>query len=214
MLAHKLRRAGVFPSVLSSQSSTDVDGGSTVTVTLPGSIVSGNLLVAIVSEEQARTATWPAGWTELLDYAPGASGLHVGYRVADGAEGASITVTLSSTAAAASSLVYKISGAGSTIYGGTATGTSATPDPPSLSPAPGYKKYLWLSVVSGRDALTSIDTYPANYTNGQKLETADGFGAFLGVAERLSTASSDDPGTFGVGASAEWYAATIAIPSA
>lgn len=204
---------GAFPSVVNSQVSVDNSGDSSIVITLPGSLVVGNVLLAIMGGNQNRTATWPAGWTELIDGANAASGIYIGYRVIDGSEGASITVTASSLHNTSVSRVYQITGAGTTLYGGFTTGSSSTPDSPDLNPGIGSTKFLWFAGCAGRSGLGTISGYPTDFTDGFFDESTAG-GARIATARFESQVASLNPSAFTAGGSDAWSAATVAVPAA
>ena len=76
--------------------------GTSVSLALPASIVSGNLLVGFVSTRpDSSTITWPAGWTPVDSHTSGSGGTShsIAYRMADGSETApSVTYSSSGTA--------------------------------------------------------------------------------------------------------------------
>jgi hypothetical protein len=97
-----------------------------------------------------------------------------------------------------------------------ATGASATPNPPNLDPAAwGSEDALWEAAYCVGDD-TTTNTYPTNYSGNQTQGNSDtgASAAHLGSCTRALTASSDDPGTFGVAASLDWTAQTIVIRGA
>mgnify|MGYP001578964609 CR=1 FL=1 len=212
-----------FPIVESSVSSdTGTVDGSSHTVSLPSGIVSGDLLVAMFSTDSVFpggvTVTWPAGWTEFAaqDANDNLEQLHVAYRLADGTEGASITVTTSSNQMSCA-VVYRISGAlvpaTQPPEAASISGTSTNPDPPNLTPTGGAKDYLWIA-VAGTDNSASVNAfegYPASYASNQHTDFNNSTGgATIAAATQNLNAASENPGTFTQG-SEQWAAMTIAI---
>lgn len=201
-----------FPSVSSTNSSTQV-ATTTHTVSLPASIVAGNLLVVFFENEDDTVVSTPAGWSllkSLLEASGATNKLTVFYKTASGAEGATLSVT-TSTSRVSSHASYQITGFSGTPEVSTgATGTTGSPDPDSLTPSGGAKDYLWIAVGGSRN--NTFTAYPANYSGSQLTRTITGAlgGCSIGVATRNLNATSEDPGTF-TATSNFWVACTIAI---
>jgi len=213
-----------MPSVVDTPAeSATITAGTSHVINLPAGAI-GNLFVIII-DKGSTSATFNAlaGWTELLDEAL-ANGLAILYRVADGTEGATITLT-SSAATRTASIAYEISGAEDPVVqapqiGTTATGTSLTPDPPAVTPTGGAKDYLFITFVGMAGEEADDDTWgntpPTNYTPTPPRQKSCGtagtnLGGLIVSAERELNASTENPGTFSVDVSAAWRAQTIAI---
>jgi len=182
-------------------------------INLPSGIQAGDLLlVGLTNKDSAGAPTFPAGWTQVWSLAndPGAANrcLHVGYyRIADGSEGATITVTFGGSVAVGA-WAYRITGAhpaipeGATARNGTA---NDNPNPPPLNPA-GWDidDTLWIASF-GEPGNRTVSAFPANYT----LSQIDGDG--IAVAARALAAASDDPGAFTISSNTFWVAATAAV---
>lgn len=222
--------AEAAPTVATSTSNTTASGTSH-TVSHPASCCSaGELLIyQMVCANSTKTVTWPGTVTQLFNQTtrgvaagPGcgangnaADACHtVGYRFADGSEGASITVTTSGAATTCSYAVYRITGAHASTAPESAVNplvgsTSANPNPPSLDPSGwGTEDTLWVAayVVISNTAVTS---YPTNYTANQLNPHTTGAG--LATATRTNSASSEDPGTFTHSISEVWTAYTLGV---
>lgn len=204
------------------ESSTNTAGTSHV-VTLPTATAGDLLLIILDKGSTAATINAHASLTELLDE-NNANGLYIAYRWMDGTEPASYTLT-SSASTRTARIAYRISGAANPAtqapqIATTATGTSATPDPPSITP-PSSKDYLFIAFFgqAGEEADddTWVNTPPTNYTPSPPRQKSCGtagtnLGGKIGAAERqLTTGSAENPGTFGVDVSAAWRAQTIII---
>lgn len=176
-----------FPQVLSvahSQTSTE---NTSHTVTMPSGVASGDLLVAFIAENGAHAGAsapvFPAGWTRVLDGNANNVTAAWAYKVSDGTEGASITVTTTDSEQTAST-VYRIEGHDSSTTAPQSltyfnSGTNNTPNADNLTPTGGAKDYLWLWCC-GADSGYIITTLPASFTN---LETSDsGSGANTSAA--------------------------------
>ena len=98
--------------VVESLATSTPSSGTSHTVNLPASIASGDYLIGCFATDGNPTITWPAGWTLLSEAADGgsASRQSVYYRVADGTEGATITIG-TSAAEFAVAHVYRITNA-------------------------------------------------------------------------------------------------------
>ena len=84
-----------FPQV--SDYNTTINGkGTTHTVNLPSTINAGDLLVAFLATDGDNTTTWPnegTDWIQIFEVSDVRDiHLSVAYRIADGNEGASISV--------------------------------------------------------------------------------------------------------------------------
>jgi hypothetical protein len=86
-------------AVLTGTATSQSSNTASAVVSLPSGIQVGDLLVAAIGCRDNRSYTWPAGWNEAGDANAGEYGsATVGWRIADGTEGATITVTASASA--------------------------------------------------------------------------------------------------------------------
>lgn len=205
------------------ESSTNTAGTSHV-VTLPTATAGQLLLIILDKGSTAATINSHASLTELLDENSG-NGLYIAYRQMDGTEPASYTLT-SSASTRSARIAYRISGAITPTVqapqiGTTATGTSATPDPPSSASPGSTQDYLFIAFFGKAGEEADDDTWantpPTNYTPSPPRQKSCGtagtnLGGLIASAERqLTTGSAENPGTFGVDVSAAWRAQTIMI---
>lgn len=222
-------RAGApatFPAITGTSARDWVSGTAlTFDATLPSGNVGDLLMLFIGSPRVDGTLVEPTGWTELADYASDGSltdGARLGvyYKVADNAETTLDPST--NTSQNVGMCVIRFSGAGTPQVSALAKGNDANPDPASLTPSGGSKKYKWLTAVAV-SAPRSFSDDADNYT--YEIEgTSNGIGvntdntnvnlARVRVCHRDLEAASDDPNTSTIAASARWVAATIAIPPA
>lgn len=177
--------AAAFPTVVSSNSNTTASS-TTHTLNLPASLVSGNLILIFFGAAANRSlSSGPSGFTQLYFSAAGSdSNIGCWYKVSDGTEGSSTSLTLG-LASAGAATTYQISG-----YSGnpqSATVNTNGLDPNSLTPSGGSKKYLW---IAHGVASTNISALPTNYGN------ALGSGNICATGRRELEASSEDPGAF------------------
>lgn len=208
-----------FPQVQSSASGNSGANSTTHSITLPSGITAGDLVIVFFSNDDAATAsvTTPAsGWEGPIGQGVSPSNsnrLSVFWRFCDGTEGATITITLTSTNGAAWT-TYRISGCDSTTdpeISATASGTSTSPDPSSLSPSWGADDTLWFAVY-GWDGNVAHSSYPTNYSSNQLTDRwANVAGAGIASASRNLNASSEDPGAGAIASSDQWVAYTVAI---
>ena len=209
------------PTVVDRTISFNNTSGTTRNVTLPGSLVSDDLLVMCISSHRADTAfTAPSGWTQLFNQlvGSGSTGITLAcfYKVSNGAEGASVAVPSTGMGRAAA-IVYRFRDYSDTPEASTpATGTGGMPNSPSLSPTWGSDGAMFLS-VAGTSAPRTVNAYPANYSNGTTaVSTNSGPTSLTDIrcsgAERALNAASEDPGAYTLDANADhWVAATIAV---
>jgi hypothetical protein len=211
------------PAVVGTPAETAVSTASTSHVVNLPSGATGNQFLAVMSKGSAGTTPSVdalAGWSESLDEAI-VLGLYVATRVCDGSEGATTTFTLSSATRGAW-IVYEISGAENpaTILpqvGTTATGSSTSPNPPSVSVTGGSKDILAIACFGRAGEEADDDTWttaaPTNFTNLRQIACGIGGSNLAGMvatAEFQTTASSIDPAVFTC-ATGAWRAQTIVV---
>lgn len=94
-----------------------------------------------------------------------------------------------------------------------AEGSSATPDPPTLTPGPGSAAYLWFAAY-GKDDDDVSTAGPAGYSGHTATFSSTGSGTCgLATAWRNpgTAVATEDPGTFSGGGADTWVAWTLAI---
>lgn len=199
-----------FPTVVSTNTSVQTPAGTSHTVSLPGSIVAGNLLLIFFATADIPTITTPANWNLLRnkqETAGATSQQSIFYKVATGSEGATVTIT-TGTSFRSAHATYQISGySGNPEASAGASGISGNPDPDSLTPSGGAKDYLW--IASGTCRSQTFSSAPTSYTN--LLTAATSSQVAVGTARRELNATSTDPGNFTITASNEWTGVTVAI---
>lgn len=204
-----------FPQVIATNSSQTTTVATSHTVALPATIASGELLVVAFSYGASSSITFPAGWTRGASSEVNGAGGTYAYRVATGAEGASVTVT-TGTAVKSAHRSWRIRGHNTstnaiTDVGFWASATSATPDAGASTPVGGAKDYLWLWMNAG--GLGRICTAaPASYLSLEISDAGSGSGASaLSTARREVNAASENPGTAVMESSGAWVSLVIAI---
>lgn len=185
-------------------------------VAYPPDLRINEVVYCAVCVDGAKTVTWPAGWTELVEAASGtAIGLAIGYHKVDGTETEGSFMLTLSGADSLTALTFRIqdcenpaTAAPEVSTAATGTGTSA--DSGAITPS-SSKKWLEMVVV-GTDA-----TYVSADPTGFSVWTNSN----LGTNERLSlgfrwveTDAEIDPSAWTLAASQEWAAVTVLIPPA
>jgi hypothetical protein len=197
--------------------------GTSHLVTLPASIAESDL-VLVIMDIGSTSATLNAltDWTEDLDEAV-ANGLKIVRYTGAGVPSDPTFVTTASTRSA--QIAYRISGADKTIapqIGTTATGTSATPNPPSVTPTGGVSKdYLSIPFYGAAGEEADDDTWSDSPPSGwgptpprQKACGVAGtnLGGLIAAAELgITQGTAIDPGTFAKDVSIAWRAQHILI---
>lgn len=201
-----------FPVVASVNANVSA-ASTSQTVNLPASISAGDLLIAFGVATSLCTYTWPAGWTEMWD--PNSqTGFTGAYRIADGSEGASITVT-ASVSFVTTYATLRITGAHASTPPEDGTpamnvGTT-TPNPPSVTASWGAEDNLWIAIMgSSSSAASNVTAYPTNFSDNQTAVDT-GSGGLLGYATRNLANATQDPGTFTQSAGTTCGAQTIVV---
>jgi hypothetical protein len=213
-----------FPTIQGTPAETAVaTAGTSHAITLPTGIGVSDLTLIITSiGSVGATFNALADWTELLDEAV-AIGLKILYYTGTGIP--STPTFTSSGNCRSASIAFRISGANRAIapqIATTGTGTSLTPDPPSVTPTGGtVKDYLFIAFAGM--ALEEIDddtwgnSSPTNYLPAVPYQVACGTagtnlgGLTLAAYRQLNTGAAQDPGTFNVDVSAGWRSQHIIV---
>lgn len=204
------------PVVATTATSNETVNTLNHTVNMPASIASGDLLIACIAMDGNTTLGWPAGWTGLAaaTNSPSDGTTEVRYRIADGSEGASITVT-SGASEQCSYVVQRITGWHGTTppeAGTPATGSSTAPDPPSLTASWGAEDNLFMVFMGWGNSIQNITVYPTNYSDNQLTDSANsGNCAGFAFASRALTGATDNPGAATLGATSTWVANTLVV---
>lgn len=212
-----------FPTLIAANTN-GTTATTTPVVNLPASIVAGQTVWVVIRVAAAGAIGWPDGtWNEMFDAsADGADDqMAAAWRLADGTEGS--TITLSSGSGKFAAIACKFSGASdptvqppelSTV----ATGTSTTPDPTTCTPTGGAKDYLWIWLGGWQGEQNSPPAgQPTNYTNPGNGGAESGIAGAVAtncrvaIAERNLNAASEDPGSWTISASDDWTAYCMAV---
>lgn len=184
-----------FPNFQNASTASTNASSTSQNINMPSGIAVGDLLIAILTIDNGTTLTFPAGWTAFATDNDAANiGMRAAYRIADGTEGASITVTAGS-AGIGESVCLRFNhalNAQPDRATGTNTGTS-TPDPPSLNLTGGLPlNAYWLTVVA-RLANNAPSSYPTNYTLDQNSFPHSSALALTISGRKLNAASENPP---------------------
>lgn len=195
---------------------TDTGGSNTTTPSfnVPSGVEAGELLVLMWrAGGEINSITNQGGFTQLVlsnvdgtdDY------FYVGYKVADGTEGATITQTVTQGRRFAG-IMYRINNGGTPTIGSVGTGSGTSVNPALFAPGLGTINGLWITIGSCEGAVT-VSTFPTNYVNGaQENVSTLADGATIMSASRQVQASQVDPGAFTIGLSNNHMHATLVIP--
>ena len=182
----------------------------------------GDLIVFGVCVDAGVTGIgWPAGWTELQEAVPTNARAAVGYKIATGGE-TSVQLTGTGTADRWEGVFHRIPTGewhGTTVpeAPAAATGSSANPDPPSVTPSWGAEAANIFIAYAARDdsVANTITAYPTNYSTAQADSNALTSAGNMGGAARINAnVSPENPGTFTISASETWAAFTVAVRGA
>jgi hypothetical protein len=218
---------GVFPTVASSNTSVNNSTLTSHTVNLPASIAAGDLLVMAIAAARRNSANTrvdaiisaPSGWTQLFQATNPSNNedvrLGVYYRLASGAEGATVSVTTFNGTRTAS-IALRIDGVEGSIVSAHATANGQTSsDAPNLAPAWGAEKTLWLffDAFSKHGSPSSGAAGPAGFstTLASATTVTTASGCAIRAAWKQDEVAALDPASFGLGVTADWVAATVAI---
>jgi hypothetical protein len=213
-----------FPQVASTSAGDSGANATTHTITLPsGYNTAGDLLLVFFASDGAVTAsvTTPAsGWSSVYGpvYGNSSTNTVVGYlfwRVADGGESSTITITTSASEGTAYAC-YRVTGhdVPTTAIEATThntTGASTAPNPPSETASWGSDDNLWIAAYWWDGNITHT-SFPANYTSNQLHDrwANTGSGSIAIASDEVATAT-EDPGAGAISGSDQWASATVVI---
>lgn len=178
--------------VVVQRQTTSTTVRASATVVSWAAAVAGNLLVIeFACEQNAVGPTTPAGWTAWPSGNVGLTGsggqFNIFYKIATAGE---TSVTISHGNNRVCTLMREINGGTNAIAFATpvTVASSAAPDPPSITPAAGK-----LVIAGCWSQLPAVTGYSAGYTNGLSAQSG-GSGLQCGSAQKIATASPEDPG--------------------
>lgn len=196
---------------------------SSWTVNLPATIAAGNLLVVFIRMAASATVSTFTGYTALVSNETGDATddvTYIYYRWADGSEGSTIGVTMSTTVKGAA-IAWRVTGAenpatqvpqNSTVANFTTVANTA--NPASISPTGGSKDYLFLAIAGcdGEGETFSHGTYLNVQNTNSGTAGAVATNCCIGGGSLQKTTATEDPAAFTHAAAATGgNAYTIAI---
>lgn len=195
------------------------DFNSTVSVTLPSGITTGNSLIAIVSEtNQSGTPTLSpsTGWTLVGSTTSTACKLFVFKKLNASAADSGTTLTFTFAGSCLATIhVYEV---GAPNGGIEMTSATATDDPPNFAPSGGSSDYVFIGVAASLKNDMNADAAPSGYSGLLYTETSitnsnsTSNTALASAYVQKSGVSSEDPGAFTwTGARNTPVAATISV---
>jgi hypothetical protein len=209
------------PSVRSSATTADTNAAATA-VTLPATIVTGDLLLCFDTMDAgtADPSTTSPGWSRISAETAGSNVLR--FAVFAKIAGASNTLDLVGQNQDASIVTLAIQDHGVSatfaelVLIAAATGTTGNANPPTTGT---LAVKDWLVVAACGIDMTAtgdaLSAQPSGYTDIQRFKSASSTSSCAtGVAVKALTGGTvDDPGTF-TNTSRNWIAKTIAVPPA
>ena len=182
-----------------SIASATVEAGSTITITKPSGVVSGDLMIAIIGAASADTAASLAGWTVSRDTASEPFRVTALFRVAGGSEGTDYTFDSAADGQAKIGCIVRISGAAFSgaanivvpdnfsAVGSTATPTYANPITQATSGILLYGALAYAQVTTTDQAITNDNPTWTERLDLQYNATED---VSLSLATATATADS------------------------
>lgn len=211
-----------FPSVASSSTTSGTSSG--ISVTLPSGVTSGDLLVLIAgfdgsggSETQDPDIfVQEAGWTRAsMSHAGRVCSGAVFWKVATGSDAATVDLQYNVFGEVGNVIALRITGHGSEVEATAAieSGTSTTPDPPSITPSWGAADTLWIAAAVVDNGTKTFTADPSGYSGGVELGSTSA-GVAVRSVTKAANAASENPGSFTINFADQWNAFTIAVKPA
>ncbi len=206
------QQSAVSLSFIGSATGTSTSTGD-ATITLPGGIAQGDVVVCIQGGGTAGALTTPTGYTDITTASLSSTKLRVSYKVMSSSPDTTIAVPGpgSNNAEAAIAFVFRAVNT-SVIEFNQGTGISTNPNPPTITPTVNNSVVIACATSTGLDVAI---TEPANYSTPVSAQ-ADGVTVDISTSacyRILSGGASiaEDPDAFGSWISGTWAAATIAL---
>ncbi len=202
------------PAIVTEASGTDTDASNGVTATFSGTAVAGELLIVVFQHSSAQS---DGNWTTPTDYAELIDSGEQAIFWLDAAGGETTAVSTGTASGRAGWFAYRISAAADPAVTAPEIGTqsissSTTPDPPAASITGGSKDYLFIALDCNTDGRRSVSSGPSGYSTVLTYSTGGGAaGGTGGSATLQSTTGTENPGTFAISASSEWFCNTITV---
>lgn len=202
-----------FPAIQTSSSGTASSTSSlSGTVTLPTGIQIGDYLVIAAQLFSVTASVCSAtGWTA----AHNSNDVSVLWRIADGTEGATVTINWTAGANRQNFFAYRITGADNSqapavVSNALATNTSIPA--PSLTPSWGSADTLWMTFAAQSGANT-VSAYPLTGNQVQVINSGNTNCRMDGCTQNITTAT-ESPSNWTLSASSSTVAFTVGIKPA
>lgn len=210
----------IFPVIASSATSAKTTTtGTTHTVSLPSGIQERDLILIFWSDgtTSGTVPALPAGFTQLYSNSTGNRTRTAWFKVANGTEGTSISVTAGTERSA--HVVLRVQAgtySGIPFVSTIVASTNNVPNPGLLNPGQGINKFLWLAALHTDES--SVVTAPTNYlfeANSQTISPTSNSTeqAQMVVASRELEVASEDPGSFSLNQATTSATYTIGLNS-
>lgn len=206
---------------ITTATSSQAANSTTSTVTLPASTASGDMLLALVSEDSgAASNTWTVGWTEVLDSAvQSVIVAAAAYKIATGAESDPVATH---TTERSNHIAVRIPAAEWANDGTAPVMSTLVTNAGSAAPDPGSVTFGWSATNEtifvavaywDRSVAVTMSTWPTGYTANQVSNVTATSAGDVAIAVKPSSAASspEDPGAFGLSGSEQWGAVVFAI---
>lgn len=183
-------------------------GATSHNVNMPATVAAGDLLLAFICiPSNSITITTPSGWSVESEIAQASNAsLRAQWfsKVAAGTEGGTTVDFVTSSSIRMVAEVFKIfagtySASVARDYAVLSNGTTANPDPPSVTTSWGAANNLWIASLM-RDREPTVSGYPSGYGDTTTINSNGGAGGTSGItaaAASLTTSlATEDPGSF------------------
>lgn len=194
------------PSFVNISARTDVGSDTSMTVTLPTSLISGNLLIGAITVGSTRNPVWPAGWTAI-----GAG--FVAWHICTGPSDTAPTVTWTGAVAAHA---YCMQWTGNSTTVGNSSDNQAVSGTPATTAAitTSRNSSLCAAIIASNGCATA-PSLPSGFTNVTYIDDAT-----VNMSIRVAEVLARNSGTTTLGVSSTvvssqpWRAALIEIYNA
>jgi len=179
----------IVPTVYDLKQSSTSLSGTTFTITYPTYSANQTVVINIASE---ATMTVPTGWTQIATKSGGATFITAIYKIMDGSEGSTLSITFGSATNARSTQysinagpgLYKVLTAGATTSSYTG---SFSPTPPAITFS-GTNNYLIFNALVMTHGVTEvISSYPSNMQDNKLSTASASYSIIPGIASSSAT---------------------------
>lgn len=204
--------ASSFPIVIGTTSGSGT--GTSIAYNIPTGATKGDLFLLCITFDAGSilATTWPSGWNNAFPPTINTNvQIQCRWKTANLTEGGTVTVGVGGaggTGGYVSYLISNVSATQSLTSGIPSTGTSANPDPPSVTGNPTDDRlyialYAYVSVTN--------NAFPASYTTNQ-LNSPTAVARRISMASRDLNGGAEDPGTATLSGSSVWVAESLTVP--